>query len=118
MSFVLVTEHWTSSIPSKGGLSSWELAQLDSSRAALCHLFYSIFKEIISRHSQGLETIQFENLKISADDVLLASKSQDLQHVLGQRAAQCEAARMTINTSKSEVIVLYQKRVPCPRWVV
>lgn len=38
--------------------------------------------------------------------------------VLGQCAAQSEAARTTISTSKSEVIVLYQKRVPCPRWVV
>lgn len=64
---------------------------------------FKFFKEIISRHSQGLERIQFGNLKISADDVLLASKSQDLQHVLGQCAAQCEAARMTTSTSKSEV---------------
>ena len=35
---------------------------------------------------------------------LLAPSSQDLQHVLGQFAAVCEAAGMRISTSKSEAI--------------
>ncbi|KAI3363429.1 hypothetical protein L3Q82_011573, partial [Scortum barcoo] len=37
------------------------------------------------------------------------SSSQDLQHVL-----ECEAAGMRISTSKSEAMVLDQKRVACP----
>ncbi|KAI3353913.1 hypothetical protein L3Q82_005118 [Scortum barcoo] len=39
---------------------------------------------------------------------------QDLQHVLGQFAAESEAARMRISTSKSEAMVLNRKRVACP----
>ncbi|KAI3371579.1 hypothetical protein L3Q82_024147 [Scortum barcoo] len=53
------------------------------------------------------------------DVVLLASSSQDLQHVLGRFAAECEAAGMRISTSKSEAMVLDRKRVACPlqvRW--
>ncbi|KAI3361110.1 hypothetical protein L3Q82_013312, partial [Scortum barcoo] len=42
---------------------------------------------------------------------------QDLQHVLGWFAAECEAAGMGISTSKSEAMVLDQKRVACPLWV-
>ncbi|KAI3361699.1 hypothetical protein L3Q82_002057 [Scortum barcoo] len=40
--------------------------------------------------------------------------SQDLQHVLEQFAAECEAAGMRISTSKSEAMVLDRKRVACP----
>ncbi|KAI3373194.1 hypothetical protein L3Q82_006510 [Scortum barcoo] len=52
----------------------------------------------ISRCSQGPEGVWFGNHRISsllfADDVvLLASSGQDLQHVLGRFAAECEAAR-------------------------
>lgn len=47
----------------------------------LSPLLFKPFKEIISRHSQGLDRILFWNLNISAHDVPLASKSQDLQHV-------------------------------------
>ncbi|KAI3364547.1 hypothetical protein L3Q82_011336 [Scortum barcoo] len=46
--------------------------------------------------------------------VLLASSGQDLQHVLEQFAAECEAAAMRISTSKSEAMVLDRKRVACP----
>ncbi|KAI3374251.1 hypothetical protein L3Q82_006101 [Scortum barcoo] len=47
------------------------------------------------------------------DVVLLASSSQDLQHVLERFAAECEAAGMRISTSKSEAMVLDRKRVAC-----
>ncbi|KAI3371635.1 hypothetical protein L3Q82_024202 [Scortum barcoo] len=73
------------------------------------------------RNSQGPEGVRFGNHRISsllfADDVvLLASSSQDLQHVLERFAAECEAAGMRISTSKSEakVMVLDRKRVVCP----
>ncbi|KAI3355686.1 hypothetical protein L3Q82_004279 [Scortum barcoo] len=73
----------------------------------------------ISRRSQGPEGVRFGNHRISsllfADDVvLLASSSQDLQHVLERFAAECEAAGMRISTSKSEAMVLDRKRVVCP----
>ncbi|KAI3351539.1 hypothetical protein L3Q82_020383 [Scortum barcoo] len=76
----------------------------------------------ISRRSQGPEGVRFGNHRISsllfADDVvLLASSSQDLQHVLERFAAECEAAGMRISTSKSEAMVLDRKRVACPLWV-
>ncbi|TWW57417.1 hypothetical protein D4764_07G0001360 [Takifugu flavidus] len=48
------------------------------------------------------------------DVVLLASSNQDLQHVLGWVAAECEAAGMRISISKFEAMVLDQKRVVCP----
>ncbi|KAI3363908.1 hypothetical protein L3Q82_001503 [Scortum barcoo] len=76
------------------------------------------------QRSQGPEGVRFGNHRISsllfADDVvLLASSSQDLQHVLERFAAECEAAGMRISTSKSEAMVLDRKRVACPlrvRW--
>ncbi|KAI3372530.1 hypothetical protein L3Q82_023015 [Scortum barcoo] len=55
--------------------------------------------------------------KLLDDVVLLASSSQDLQHVLERFAAECEAAGMRISTSKSEAMVLDRKRVACPLWV-
>ena len=45
--------------------------------------------------------------------ILLAPSSQDLQHVLGRFAAECEAAGMRISTSKSEAMVLDWKKVAC-----
>ncbi|KAI3356566.1 hypothetical protein L3Q82_017766 [Scortum barcoo] len=75
----------------------------------------------ISRRSQGPEGVRFGNHRISsllfADDVvLLASSSQDLQHVLERFAAECEAAGMRISTSKSEAMVLDLEKggVPSP----
>ncbi|KAI3355874.1 hypothetical protein L3Q82_004427 [Scortum barcoo] len=61
------------------------------------------------QRSQGPEGVRFGNHRISsllfADDVvLLASSSQDLQHVLERFAAECEAAGMRISTSKSEAM--------------
>ncbi|KAI3366549.1 hypothetical protein L3Q82_000681 [Scortum barcoo] len=69
--------------------------------------------------SQGPEGVRFGNHRISSllfvdDVVLLASSSQDLQHVLEWFAAECEAAGMRISTSKSEAMVLDRKRVACP----
>ncbi|KAI3369612.1 hypothetical protein L3Q82_025322 [Scortum barcoo] len=73
------------------------------------------------RRSQGPEGVRFGNHRISsllfADDVvLLASSSQDLQHVLERFAAECEAAGMRISTSKSEAMVTRPEKggVPSP----
>ncbi|KAI3352581.1 hypothetical protein L3Q82_005518 [Scortum barcoo] len=82
-------------------------------------VLFIIFMDRISRRSQGPEGVRFGNHRISsllfADDVvLLASSSQDLQHVLERFAAECEAAGMRISTSKSEAMVLDRKRVACP----
>ncbi|KAI3377919.1 hypothetical protein L3Q82_009049 [Scortum barcoo] len=78
----------------------------------------------ISRRSQGPEGVRFGNHRISsllfADDVvLLASSSQDLQHVLGRFAAECEAGwdenqHLQIRGHGS----LDRKRVACPLQVV
>ncbi|KAI3366340.1 hypothetical protein L3Q82_000504 [Scortum barcoo] len=85
----------------------------------LSPVLFIIFMDRISRRSQGPEGVRFGNHRISsllfADDVvLLASSSQDLQHVLERFAAECEAAGMRISTSKSEAMVLDRKRVACP----
>ncbi|KAI3364367.1 hypothetical protein L3Q82_011165 [Scortum barcoo] len=87
----------------------------------LSPVLFIIFMDRISRRSQGPEGVRFGNHRISsllfADDVvLLASSSQDLQHVLERFAAECEAAGMRISTSKSEAMVLDRKRggVPSP----
>ncbi|KAI3360330.1 hypothetical protein L3Q82_014642 [Scortum barcoo] len=59
---------------------------------------------------QGADSLHFTD-----DVVLLASSSQDLQHVLERFAAECEAAGMTISTSKSETPwSTDRKRVVCP----
>ncbi|KAI3366015.1 hypothetical protein L3Q82_009843 [Scortum barcoo] len=87
----------------------------------LSPVLFIIFMDRISKRSQGpwRESSLFGNHRISsllfADDVvLLASSSQDLQHVLERFAAECEAAGMRISTSKSEAMVLDRKRVVCP----
>ncbi|KAK3508089.1 hypothetical protein QTP70_013446 [Hemibagrus guttatus] len=72
----------------------------------------------IFRCSQGLEGVRFGDHRISslifADDVvLLAPLSLDLQHALGHFAAECEAARMRVSTSKLEAMVLNRKKVAC-----
>ncbi|KAI3351580.1 hypothetical protein L3Q82_020418 [Scortum barcoo] len=86
-------------------LDSWQGCPLSSP------VLFIIFMDRISRRSQGPEGVRFGNHRISsllfADDVvLLASSSQDLQHVLERFAAECEAAGMRISTSKSEAMVL------------
>ncbi|KAK3561507.1 hypothetical protein QTP86_006177 [Hemibagrus guttatus] len=82
-------------------------------------VLFITFMDRISRCSQGLEGVQFGDHRILcllfADDVvLLAPSSQDLQHALGQFAAECKAAGMRISTSKYEAMVLDQKKVACP----
>ena len=74
----------------------------------------------IFRHSQQGERFQFSDFRIPtlifADDVvLLAPLVGDLQLSLEQLAAKCEGMR--IRTSKSEIMVLSQKRVECFLWV-
>ncbi|KAI3369286.1 hypothetical protein L3Q82_007539 [Scortum barcoo] len=87
----------------------------------LSPVLFIIFMDRISRRSQGPEGVRFGNHRISsllfADDVvLLASSSQDLQHVLERFAAECEAAGMRISTSKSEAMVTRPEKggVPSP----
>ncbi|KAI3351316.1 hypothetical protein L3Q82_005859 [Scortum barcoo] len=84
----------------------------------LSPVLFIIFMDRISRRSQGPEGVRFGNHRISsllfADDVvLLASSSQDLQHVLERFAAECEAAGMRISTSKSEAMVLFDRKRWC-----
>ncbi|KAK3530784.1 hypothetical protein QTP70_001585 [Hemibagrus guttatus] len=84
----------------------------------LSPVLFIVFMDRISRRSQGLEGVQFGDHRISslifADDVvLLAPSSLDLQHALGRFAAEFEAAGMRVSTSKSEAMVLDQKKVAC-----
>ncbi|KAK3555889.1 hypothetical protein QTP86_029801, partial [Hemibagrus guttatus] len=84
----------------------------------LSPVLFIVFMDRISRRSQGLEGVRFGDHRISslifADDVvLLAPSSLDLQHALGRFAAECEAAGMRVSTSKSEAMVLDQKKVAC-----
>ncbi|KAK3557882.1 hypothetical protein QTP86_003282 [Hemibagrus guttatus] len=84
----------------------------------LSPVLFIVFMDKISRRSQGLEGVRFEDHRISslifADDVvLLAPSSLDLKHALGRFAAECEAAGMRVSTSKSEAMVLDRKKVAC-----
>ena len=54
-------------------------------------------------------------LLFAHDVILLASFARDLQLSLHRFAAECEAARMKISTSKSEAMVLSQKKV---KWLL
>uniref|UniRef100_A0A8C6LI62 Reverse transcriptase domain-containing protein n=1 Tax=Nothobranchius furzeri TaxID=105023 RepID=A0A8C6LI62_NOTFU len=83
-----------------------------------CPLSLILFMDRISRRSQGVEGIRFGGQRIRyllfADDVvLLASSERDLQFSLERFAAECESAGMRISSSKSETMVLIQKRVEC-----
>ena len=76
----------------------------------------------ISRHSHGPEGVWFGSHWISsllfADDVvLLAPSSQDIQHVFGRFAVECEGDGMRISNSKSDAMVLDQKEVVCSLWI-
>ena len=84
----------------------------------LSPVLFIIFMDRISRRSHGPEGVWFGSHLISsllfADNVvLLAPSSQDLQHVLGWFAAECEAAGMKISTSKSGAMVSDRKKVAC-----
>ncbi|TWW81706.1 hypothetical protein D4764_01G0015210 [Takifugu flavidus] len=73
---------------------------------------------LISRGSRGVEGVRFGDLGIGslvfADDVVLfVSSARDLQLSLDRFAAACEAAGVRISTSKSEAMVLSQKKVEC-----
>lgn len=77
-----------------------------------------------SRHSQGPETVQFEDHMISsllfyfyfADDVIQFTSS-NLQCGLGRLGVKCEAASMSISISKVDVVVLSCKKVVCLPWI-
>ncbi|XP_061541984.1 ankyrin repeat domain-containing protein 13D isoform X7 [Phycodurus eques] len=94
-------------------------------RVGLCQgcplspILFITFMDRISRRSRGEKGVRFGGLGIAsllfADDVvLLASSNRDLQLSLEQYAAECEAAGMRINTSRSEIMVLSRKRLACP----
>ncbi|KAI3354314.1 hypothetical protein L3Q82_018844, partial [Scortum barcoo] len=87
--FVLVVEHWTSSIPSTGCL------RFHGEGIRPCPSWYPV---------EGCEGTALPEMMLSC---WLYQASQDLQYVLHE----CEAAGMRISTSKSEAMVLDQKRV-------
>jgi len=62
------------------------------------------------------ESVWFGDLEIAsllfADDLVLLATS-NLQHALGQFAAECEAVMMRVSTSKSEAMALCRKMVEC-----
>ncbi|TWW59266.1 R2DM Retrovirus-related Pol polyprotein from type II retrotransposable element [Takifugu flavidus] len=82
----------------------------------LSPVLFITFMDRISRHTRGVEGVEFGGRMISsllfADDVvLLAPSNRDLQQMLGRFATECEAAGMRISTSKSESMVLARKKV-------
>ncbi len=75
----------------------------------LSSILFVIFMGKISRHNRREESVRSVDLRIAtllfADDVvLLASSYCDIQHTLGQFAAECEVG-MKVSTSKSEAVV-------------
>ena len=85
-------------------------------------ILYMTFMDRISRCSQGVERLQFGGVRISSlsfvDEVaLLAPSGGDLQLSLEQFAVKCEAAGIQMSTSKSETMVVSQKRVEFLLWV-
>ncbi|KAK3530619.1 hypothetical protein QTP86_029307, partial [Hemibagrus guttatus] len=73
----------------------------------------AVYSELSPEAEQGNEASYPLEMCSHYDDVLLASSSQDLQHALGRFAAECEAAGMRVSTSKSESMVLDQKKLAC-----
>ncbi|KAI3354197.1 hypothetical protein L3Q82_018735 [Scortum barcoo] len=65
-----------------------------------------------SPRAKVTEVVHASSSQVAAgyDVVLLASSSQDLQHLLERFAAECEAAGMRISTSKSEAMVLDREK--------
>ncbi|TWW77644.1 hypothetical protein D4764_12G0010340 [Takifugu flavidus] len=57
--------------------------------------------------------LRIGSLLFADDVVLLASSARDLQLSLNRVAAACEVAGMKMSTSKSEAMVLNQKKVEC-----
>ncbi|KAI3364482.1 hypothetical protein L3Q82_010835, partial [Scortum barcoo] len=100
--FIPVVELWTSSISSTGCLRVYGSLPNQST----CALW------IWRRHSTMSLVVFCRG--VLHDVVLLASSNEDLQHILRWFAAECEVAGMRISTSKSEAMVLDQKRVACP----
>lgn len=81
-----------------------------------------VFNTVCDIHGQYLSTdgmrrvcgLQTSELHLFfADDMVFASSACDLQHALGQFAAECEAPGMKVSTSKSEATVVFWKKVDC-----
>ena len=88
---------------------------------SLLLILFGIFMYRISRHRErrvsrlGTSVLHLYSL---ADEVVqLASSNRNLQHTLGQFAAECEVAGMKLSSSKSEAVILNQKKVECSRRV-
>ncbi|KAI3377533.1 hypothetical protein L3Q82_008699 [Scortum barcoo] len=121
--FVLVVEHWTSSIPSTGCLRVY--GSLFAQPVHMCFVDLEKAFDRVPRgilwgvlHEYGVREPLLRAVRSLYDRsrslVLHYAGSQDLQHVLERFAAECEAAGMRISTSKSEAMVLDRKRVACP----
>ncbi|TWW56347.1 hypothetical protein D4764_08G0003340 [Takifugu flavidus] len=100
--FVVGVKQWTSSTPSAG------FSRLHGSlpNQSTCVLW--IWRRAVRSLYDRCQRL----VRIAGNDVvLLASSARDLQRSLDRFAAACEAAGMRISTSKSEAMVLNQKKV-------
>uniref|UniRef100_A0A671TUB9 Endonuclease/exonuclease/phosphatase domain-containing protein n=1 Tax=Sparus aurata TaxID=8175 RepID=A0A671TUB9_SPAAU len=69
--------------------------------------------EVFNSHLRESFDHWISSLLFADDVVFVAPSSQDLQHLLGQFAAECEADGMRISTSKPEAMVLDWKKMAC-----
>ena len=92
---------------------------LDPTRAALNHRLFLdkiFFRVFLGTAMELFSDFRFGSLLFADDVALLGPSVRGLQ--LDRFTAQCEMAGMKISTSKSEAMVLGQKKVKCLLWVV
>ncbi|KAI3363857.1 hypothetical protein L3Q82_001459 [Scortum barcoo] len=105
--FVLVVEHWTRLYTLRRVLEGlWEFAQ----PVHMCPSWYSVGSAPAKYGVRGPLLRAVRSLYDRSRSLVRIAGSQDLQHVLEQFAAECEAAGMRISTSKSEAMVLDRKK--------
>ncbi|KAI3376653.1 hypothetical protein L3Q82_017087 [Scortum barcoo] len=106
--FVLVVEHWTSSIPSTGCLRVYGSLPNQSTCALWIWRRHSTVSLVVfcgecsASMGSGEPLLRaVRSLYDRSRSLVRIAGSQDLQHVLERFAAECEAAGMRISTSKS-----------------